>query len=84
MRLFLSVFLFLLFRATHAWHMEVARLGIQQELQLPAYTTAIATQDLGGICDLYHSSWQRQILNPLREARNRTHVLMNTSPICYH
>ena len=29
--------------------------------------------------DLHHSSWQRQILNPLSEARDRTHVLMGTS-----
>ena len=28
---------------------------------------------------LHHSSWQRQILNPLIEARDRTHTLMITS-----
>ena len=33
---------------------------------------------------LHYSSWQRQILNPLREARDRTRVLMDTSCICYH
>ena len=33
-------FFFLLFRATHMWHMEVPRLGVQSELQLLAYTTA--------------------------------------------
>ena len=36
--------------------MEVPRLGFQSELQLPAYTTATAMQDLGCVCDLYHST----------------------------
>ena len=49
------------------------------ELQLPTYTTAIATQDLSHICDLHHSSWQHQILNPLNEARDWTCILMDTS-----
>ena len=31
-----------------------------------------ATQDLSHICDLHHSSRQRQILNPMIEARDRT------------
>ena len=44
--------------------MEVPRLGIELELQLPAYTTATAVQDPNRICDLHHSSRQRQILNP--------------------
>ena len=29
-------------------------------------------QDLSNICDLYHGSWQCQILNPLSEARDQT------------
>ena len=33
--------------------MEVSRLGVESELQLPAYTTAIAILDLRHICDLY-------------------------------
>ena len=61
--------------------MEVPRLGVELELQLPAYTTATATQDPSCICDLYHSSWQRQILNSLSEARDRTHILMDTSQV---
>ena len=55
--------------------MEVPRLGVQLELQLPAYTTPIATQDLG------HSSWQCQILSPLSEARDQTRNLMVPSRI---
>ena len=46
--------------------MEVPRLGVSSELQLLAYATATATRDLSCICDLHPSSWQRQILNPLR------------------
>ena len=57
---------------------EVPRLGIESELQLPAYTTATATPDLSPICVLHHSSWQCWILNPLSEARDRTHILMDT------
>ena len=55
--------------------------GMKWELQLLAYTTAIATQDPSSICDLHHSSRPCWILNPLREARDRTHVLMDTSQI---
>ena len=53
------------------------------ELQLLAYATA--TPDPSRVCDLHHSSWQPQILNPLSEARGRTCVLMDTGPIhfCY-
>ena len=59
--------------------MEVPTLGVKSELQLPAYTTAIATPGPSCICDLHRSLWQRWILNSLREARDRTCVLMDTS-----
>ena len=61
--------------------MEVPRLGAESELQLPAYTTATATQDSSCVCDLHHSSRHRQILNPPREARDQTSVLKDTSHI---
>ena len=54
-------------------HMVVSRLGVQ--LQLLAYTTATVTLDPSGVCDLHHSSQQRQILNPLNEARDGTRNL---------
>ena len=60
----------LFFGGQHLQHMEVPRLGVESELQLPAYATATAMQDLSHICDLYHSSWQRRIPNPLSEARD--------------
>ena len=56
--------------------MEVPRLGVKLELQLPADTTATATPDPSSVCDLHHGLWQRQILNLLSEARDRTRVLM--------
>ena len=56
------------FLGLHLRHVEVPRLGVESELQLPAYTTATVTQ----------------ILNPLIETRDRTHILMDTSQICYH
>ena len=62
--------------------MEVPRLGVESELQPLAYATA--TRDPRCICDLYHSSWQRQILNPLSEARGGTRNVMVPSRIRFH
>ena len=67
----------------YLWHMEVPRLGVKSELELLAYTTAIATWDLSLVCNLYHSSWQYRILNPLSEARDQMHILMDTSWVHY-
>ena len=64
--------------------MEVPGLGVKSELQLPAYTIAAATPDWSHVCDLHHSSGQRWILNPLSEAREQTHVLMDPSQIHFH
>ena len=61
--------------------MEVPRLGVESGLQLPAYTTATAKQDLSRICNLHCRSGQHQILNPLSEARDRTLILMDTSRV---
>ena len=59
------------------------RLGIELELQVPAYTTATATRDLSHVCGLDHSSWQPRILNPLIEARDRTQILIDTNQVRY-
>ena len=66
--------------------MEVLMLGVELELQLPAYatTTTTAMQDTSHIYDLCCSSQQHQILNPLSGARDQTQVLVDTSQICYH
>ena len=64
--------------------MEVPRLGVKSELQLLATATATATQDPSHVCDLYHSSRQRQIPVPQSDARDQTHILMDTSRIRFH
>ena len=62
--------------------MEVPRLGVELELQLPAYAIATAMPDLSCVCDLHHSSQQHRILNLLSEVRDRTRILMDTSQVC--
>ena len=46
--------------------------------------TAIAMPDLRHVCDLHCRSWQHWILNPLIEARDGIHVLVDTSRVHYH
>jgi len=75
--LFFNFFIIFCFLGPHLQHMEVPRL----ELQLLACTRATATPDLSRVCDLYHSSRQLQILNPLSEARDQTLNLMLPSRI---
>ena len=69
---FSFIYVFICFLEPHLQHMEVPRLGVKSELQLPAYTTATAMQDPSRICDLHHSSRHYWILNPLNEARDQT------------
>ena len=63
--------------------MEVPRLGVEWELQLPAYTRATATPDPSCIYDLRHSSGQQGILNPLSEARDQPRTFIDTHQVCY-
>ena len=44
---------FLLFLGLLPRHMEVPRLGVELELQPPAYARAIATRDLSCVCNLH-------------------------------
>ena len=69
-------FFLFVFLGPHPWPMEVPRLGVKSELQLPAFARATATGDPSRICDLHYSSWQRWILNPLSEARDQTRNLV--------
>jgi len=64
------------FSRLHPPHVEVPRLGVESELQLPAYTRATATQDPSRVCNLHHSSQQRWIHNPLSKPRDGTRNLM--------
>ena len=70
---------FLFFLGLHSWHIEVPRLGAESELQLPAYAIATAMPDPSHFCNLQRSSWQCCIPNPLSEARDRIHILMDTN-----
>ena len=75
---FLFLFFFLAFRATPAAYRSSQARG-QIELQLQIYNTAIAMSDPTQVCDLHQSSPQCGILNPLCKARDRIHILMDTS-----
>ena len=80
----LILFYCLFFPWKKSWQArEVARLGVKSALQLPACARATAMPDLSHVCDLHHSSWQHQILNPLSEARDKTCILMDTGQVCY-
>ena len=65
-------------------HMQVSRLGVKMELQLPVYATGTAMLDPSHVCNLYHNSRQHQIHNLLREARDPTCGLMDASQIRFH
>ena len=56
-------------------------LGVKSEPQLLASATATATGDLGCVCNLHCSSRPSQIFNPLSVARDRTHVLIDSSQV---
>ena len=60
--------------------MEVPRIGVKLELQLPAYATATAMQVLSFVCDLHHSSQQGQMIKASYQASN----LMIPSWIRFH
>ena len=66
--------LFFIFLELYLYHMDVPKLGVESELQLLAYATATVMPDPSRICSL-HSSW---ILNPLSEASDGTHILLDT------
>ena len=74
-------FVFCLFRAPPLAY-GGPRLRVKSELGLPAYATATAMPDPSHVCDLYHSSQQCWIPSPLSEARDRTHVPMDTHQVC--
>ena len=57
--------------------MEVPGLGVELELQLPAYATPPVMADLNHICYLGCSLQHCQILNPVREVRTQTHNFMD-------
>ena len=78
------LFFICLFRAIPR-PVDVPRLGVESELQLPAYATATATQDPSHVWDLHRGSQQCWVPNPLSEARDWTRVLKDTNqaPYCW-
>ena len=80
---FFCLFIFV-FLGLYLGRLEVPRLGVRAELQLPAYPTATAPQHPSHICNLHHSSQQCWSLNPLSEARDGTGILMDASGVHYH
>ena len=55
--MFYFIYLFF-FLELHSQHIEVPRLGVKAELQLPAYHTATMTPDLSHVCNVHYSAWQ--------------------------
>ena len=67
---------FLFFLGLNPGHIDLPRLGVELEVQLPA--TATAMKDLRSVCDLHHSLWHHQIQGPLSEARDQSCI--STAP----
>ena len=76
-------FFYFFFQGLTCKYMQVPWLGFESELQLPASITATTMLDLSCVCDLYHSSGQHQIHDPVSESRDRTRTFMDTSWICF-
>ena len=51
--LFRSFFFFFFFLGPYQWHMEIPKLGVKLEPQLPAYITATATPDIQAMSAAY-------------------------------
>ena len=79
--IYLFIFVFLPFLEPLLQHMEVPRLGVESELQPPAYARATAMRDPSHVCDPHHSSRHCRIVNPLSKGRDRTRNLMVPSRI---
>ena len=81
---FYNYYYYFVFLVPRLQHMEVPRLGLNQSYGCwPTHSHSNVGSDL--VFNLYHSSWQCQILNPLSsKARDQTRILMDTSQVCYH
>ena len=84
--LLISLFTYLFiyaFEGLHLQHTEVPRLRIKSELWPPAYATAHSDSGSKWCLRPTPQFMAMGILNPLREARDRTCNLMVTSQICF-
>ena len=66
-KLFGSLFIFflLVFLGLYPWHMEIPRLGVELEMQLPP----TAMPDLSCVCELHRRLWPCQILLPTEQGQ---------------
>jgi len=82
---FLLLLLFVVVVVAISWAAPAAYGGSQARGWIgavaPAYARATAMRDPSRVCNLHHSSRQRQILNPLSKGRDRTQNLMVPSRI---
>ena len=62
-------------------HMEVPRLGVELELQLPAYTTATATWDWAVSVTYHAACGHAGSFNQLSKDRDPNHILMDTAQV---
>ena len=74
----LFCFIIFSFLGPYLHHMEVPRLRVELELQLPAYTTATVMLDPSCVCDLRYTFLRCQIFNLLSKARDQTGILPDT------
>ena len=82
--LFFFFFFFCLFRATPLAHGGSQARGQVRAVAAGLHLSHITTQDLSCVCNLHHSLWQCQILNPRGEARDQTCILMDASQVNFH
>ena len=61
---YFMLFYIILFLGPNQQHLEVPRLGVESELQMPACTTATATGDLNLVFEPHHSSRQCHWVRP--------------------
>ena len=66
----LFCFCFFVFLRPRLQPVDVPKLGVESQLQLPACPTATAMQELSCACSCQHSSQQHWLLNLLSEARD--------------
>ena len=70
------------FVGPHMRHPEVPRPEVKWELPTGTGHPPTPQPRQICVCDLHHSSWQCQIFN-LSQARDRTHLLVDTSQVLY-
>ena len=81
---FFSFLFSFFFSGLHPWRMDARDWIGTTAASLPHRHSNARSSDPSSVCDLHHSSWQGQILNPWSEAGDRTGVLMDTRHSRFH